>query len=57
MKYVCPDCGYESAEPGDCPSCETPLLRREDEVEPEEGIADDQDEELEGFGEEPKEEW
>jgi len=30
MEYVCPDCGYESTGPGNCPSCETPLLKRED---------------------------
>ncbi len=40
MDYVCSDCGYESDNPGNCPECETPLLRREDEdvakvVEPE----------------------
>jgi len=30
MVYVCPDCGFESSEPGTCPNCETPLLRRGD---------------------------
>lgn len=30
MDYVCSDCGYESDNPGNCPECETPLLRRED---------------------------
>lgn len=32
MKFVCPDCGYEANEAGDCPECETPLLRDEGEV-------------------------
>lgn len=31
MNYVCSDCGYESDNPGNCPECETPLLKREDE--------------------------
>lgn len=30
MKYVCPDCGFEATDSGDCPSCETPLLKRAD---------------------------
>lgn len=32
MSYVCSDCGYESDNPGSCPECETPLLKREDEA-------------------------
>lgn len=31
MSYVCSDCGYEADNPGNCPECETPLLKREDE--------------------------
>ncbi len=26
-KYVCPDCGYEDADPGVCPICEVDLER------------------------------
>ncbi len=33
MKYVCPDCGFESDGSGSCPSCETLLLRRENEID------------------------
>lgn len=33
MKHVCPDCGYESTNPGTCPECEVDLLKREDEVD------------------------
>ena len=43
MKFVCPDCGYEAAEAGDCPTCEVPLLR-------EEGVSD-----VVGVGEEAEE--
>ena len=31
MKWVCSDCGYESDNPGNCPDCEIPLLKREGE--------------------------
>lgn len=34
MKHVCPDCGYESTDPGTCPTCEVDLLKREDELNP-----------------------
>jgi predicted amidophosphoribosyltransferase len=26
VKYVCPKCGYESEEPGLCPSCQVALV-------------------------------
>ena len=26
IKYVCPDCGHESADPGSCPHCKSPLI-------------------------------
>ncbi len=29
MTFVCPDCGYESDGPGDCPECEVTLLKEE----------------------------
>lgn len=50
MKFICPDCGYEDAEPGNCPECETPLLKSEgegdvEEKEVEEEFADDLDDE------------
>lgn len=61
MKNVCPDCGYESSDPGNCPSCETPLLRREDEElsEDEDTEGDDAEESLKGEfdEEEDDEEW
>lgn len=40
MAYICPDCDYESENPGSCPNCETPLLKREGEVEDIEGLQD-----------------
>ncbi len=27
--YKCPECGYVSAEPGDCPMCNVPLVEVE----------------------------
>jgi len=26
IKYVCPECGYEAKEPGQCPSCQAALV-------------------------------
>ncbi len=26
VKHVCPECGYESGEPGLCPKCQVPLV-------------------------------
>ncbi len=26
VKYVCPECGYESGEPGLCPKCQVSLM-------------------------------
>jgi len=26
VKYVCPECGYESETPGRCPNCQTMLV-------------------------------
>ena len=26
VKYVCPECGYESEEPGSCPRCQAMLV-------------------------------
>ncbi len=58
MDYVCSDCGYESDAPGDCPECETPLLKREDGEVSEVGDVDkDQDEGLEFDDEDEEEEW
>jgi len=62
MKYVCPDCGFEANDPGNCPSCETPLLRREDELgaveEPlEEEESDEELVEESGEPEDLEEEW
>ena len=28
--YKCPECGYTSAEPGDCPMCNIPMVEVED---------------------------
>ena len=25
-KYVCPDCGYETTKPGNCPHCQKVLI-------------------------------
>ncbi len=45
MDYVCSDCGYESDAPGNCPDCETPLLKREDgDVSEVEGVDKDHEE-------------
>jgi len=58
MDYVCSDCGYESDAPGDCPECETPLLKREDGEVSEVGDVDkDRDEGLEFDDEDEEEEW
>lgn len=61
MKHVCPDCGYESTDPGNCPSCETPLLKREDEVgasaEDTEKIDDDIELDKDDIEDEEGEEW
>lgn len=50
MDYVCPDCGYESDNTGNCPECETPLLKREDVMDGVETGSPDE-EKLEGFDE------
>lgn len=50
MKWVCSDCGYESDNPGNCPDCEIPLLKREGE-EIVEGLGET-DAELDEFGDE-----
>ena len=26
IKFICPQCGYESKAPGLCPSCQVPML-------------------------------
>lgn len=31
--YQCPDCGYTSEGPGDCPTCGIPLVESESESE------------------------
>ena len=31
--YKCPDCGYVSEEPGDCPMCHIPMIEEEEEDE------------------------
>ncbi len=28
--YKCPECGYTSAEPGECPMCSVPMIEVED---------------------------
>lgn len=40
--YKCPECGYISVEPGECPSCSVSLVEAEND-----DINDDIDEELE----------
>lgn len=58
MNYVCSDCGYESDTPGDCPECETPLLKREDKEVSEVGeIEGNPDEEWKFEDEDEEEEW
>ena len=62
MDYVCSDCGYESDNPGNCPECETPLLRREDKDADgvgESGAESDEEGLGEGLGkdDEDDEEW
>ncbi len=41
MAYLCPECGYEQDEAGDCPSCQV-ALESMDEEKDEDG--DDEDE-------------
>lgn len=41
MRYVCPDCGYESSGLGSCPECEIPMLKRDGEVDTDADSADD----------------
>jgi predicted ATP-dependent serine protease len=36
--YKCPECGYISAWPGECPTCNIPLLEEVDEIEGEEDL-------------------
>jgi len=50
QKYQCPECGYVSDEPGDCPTCNVPLepINGEEELEEElenEGFETEEDEE------------
>lgn len=58
MAYICPDCGYESDNTGNCPTCETPLLKREGE-EVEEDLKETDEEELGGLDNEEEfgEDW
>ena len=44
MAFVCPDCGYESDSPGDCPECEATLLKEEANVVEETRERDTEDE-------------
>ena len=44
MAFVCPDCGYESDSPGDCPECEVTLLKEEANVVEETKGKDTEDE-------------
>jgi len=34
--YKCPDCGFVSEEPGECPMCHVPMVEEEEEKEEEE---------------------
>ena len=42
MAYLCPECGYEQDDAGDCPSCQVPLESDESEKE-EEGDSEDEE--------------
>ncbi len=39
--YQCPDCGYTSESPGDCPTCGIPLVETEGAEEEKEDGGDD----------------
>jgi len=48
MAFVCPNCGYESDHPGDCPECGTTLLKEEANVVEETKGPDIEDEDDDG---------
>lgn len=43
MAYLCPECGYEQDDAGDCPSCQVPLESDESDLDEEEEESEDQE--------------